>query len=223
MKTVNHNFQRRSPLMACLLAAGLLGNIAFADAADSTGAVGTAIDTSMAAMTKEPMARFNGDGTLMRPTGYREWIYIGSPLTPNDMNNGKAAFPEFHNVYIDPASWAHWKKTGEFRDGTLIVKELLSVATKSSFSGNGYFMGEYQGLEAMVKDPSRFPKADSYWGFFRFTTEDHNRLLKTSKVVPSSACVSCHAPNAQQDMVFVQHYPVLRAAKGRGEAGTGGK
>ena len=45
---------------------------------------------------------FNQKGELIRPTGYREWIYVGAPLTPNDMNNGKAAFPEFHNVYIDP-------------------------------------------------------------------------------------------------------------------------
>jgi hypothetical protein len=50
--------------------------------------------------------KFNAKGELIRPTGYREWIYIGAPLTPNDMNNVKAAFPEFHNVYIDPVSWA---------------------------------------------------------------------------------------------------------------------
>ena len=60
----------------------------------------------------DSVAKFNKAGELSRPTGYREWIYIGAPLTPNDMNNGKAAFPEFHNVYIDPASYAHWKRTG---------------------------------------------------------------------------------------------------------------
>ena len=38
------------------------------------------------------------DGKLERPTGYREWVYVGTPVTPNDMNNGKVAFPEFHNV-----------------------------------------------------------------------------------------------------------------------------
>ena len=47
------------------------------------------------------------DGQLERPTGFREWVYVGTPVTPNDMNDGKAAFPEHHNVYIDPASWAH--------------------------------------------------------------------------------------------------------------------
>ena len=39
---------------------------------------------------------------LKRPTGYRHWVFIGSPVTPHDMNDGKAAFAEFHNVYINP-------------------------------------------------------------------------------------------------------------------------
>lgn len=52
--------------------------------------------------TASGVAVFNKAGELAQPTGYREWIYIGAPVTPNELNNGKAAFPEFHNVYIDP-------------------------------------------------------------------------------------------------------------------------
>lgn len=167
-------------------------------------------------------AVFDANGQLVRPTGYREWIYIGAPLTPNDMNNGKAAFPEFHNVYMDPTSWKHWKRSGEFRDGTVIIKELVSVGTKSSSSGNGYFMGDYIGLEALVKDSSRFPESAGHWGFFRFTTDDHETLLTSSKVMPAEACAVCHQANAAQDYVFIQHYPVLRAAKSNGEKGIGG-
>ncbi|SFH57377.1 Cytochrome P460 [Nitrosospira sp. Nsp14] len=57
------------------------------------------------------------------------------------MNNGKASFPEFHSVYIDPESWQHWKKTGKFRDGTILIKEMASVGSKTAVSGKGYFMG----------------------------------------------------------------------------------
>ena len=63
------------------------------------------------------------DGKLERPQGWREWVYVGTPVTPNELNNGKAPFPEFHNVYIDPESWEHYKKNGEFRDGTILVKD----------------------------------------------------------------------------------------------------
>lgn len=167
--------------------------------------------------------KFDSRNNLVRPTGYREWIYVGAPVTPNDMNKGKAAFPEFHNVYIDPVSWKHWKQSGKFKDGTIIVKELVSVGSKKTFSGNGYFMGEYIGLEAMVKSKKNFPKADGNWGFFRFTNDNYIGLKKSASVLPQKSCLSCHTPNAQYDNVFIQHYPVLRAGKAKGERGIGGK
>ena len=169
------------------------------------------------------VTKFNSKGELVRPTGYREWIFVGAPVTPNDMNNGKAAFPEFHNVYIDPASWTTWKKSGHFHDGSIIVKELVSVGSKSTFSGKGYFMGDYLGLEAMVKSKKRFPKAAGNWGFFRFTNDNYKGLKRSANVLPKKACLSCHTPNAQYDNVFIQHYPVLRASKAKGQRGIGGK
>jgi hypothetical protein len=45
---------------------------------------------------------FTSDGNLKQPVGYRKWVYVGTPLTPNALNGGKAEFPEFHSVYIDP-------------------------------------------------------------------------------------------------------------------------
>ena len=164
------------------------------------------------------VALFTDRGELERPKDYRTWVYVGSPLTPNDMNEGHAAFPEFHNVYIDPASYDHYKTTGEFRDGTVLVKELVSVGTKSTASGKGYFEGEFIGVEAMVKDKARFAKEPSNWGFFRFTDEEaaasgKKGNLKKLAVNVAANCTACHA-QGEQDRVFTQHYPVLRAAKG---------
>ena len=77
----------------------------------------------------EYVPQFTADGELMLPPEgiWREWPYIGTPLTPNALNDGEAPFPEFHSVYIDPVSWEHWRETGEFRDGTVLAKELVSV------------------------------------------------------------------------------------------------
>jgi len=163
------------------------------------------------------------DGKMQRPTGYREWVYVGAPITPNDMNNGKANFPEFHSVYIDRNSWAHYKKTGEFPDGTVMVKEMAAVGSKTATSGNGYFMGEFAGLEATVKSAKHFPKEPGNWAFFSFSTEDHKSLKKESAALPTASCNACHAAAAADDFVFTQYYPVLRAGKGKGEEGTGGK
>lgn len=163
------------------------------------------------------------DGELDRPVGYREWVYVGTPVTPNDMNNGKAAFPEFHNVYIDPKSWAHWKKNGEFRDGTILVKELVSVGSKAAVSGNGYFEGNFVGLEATIKSSKHFPNEPGNWAYFSFSTPDHKTLTTSAKAFPKEACNACHQVSAETDWVFTQYYPVLRAGKGTGDLAVGGK
>ena len=75
---------------------------------------------------------YDAQGRLIRPTGWREWPYIGTPLTPNGLNPPEAVFPEFHNVYIDPESWDHFKRTCEFRDGTVLVKELVRAQRNES-------------------------------------------------------------------------------------------
>ncbi len=162
-------------------------------------------------------------GQLERPSGFREWVYVGAPVTPNDMNAGKAPFPEFHNVYIDPESWSHWKDTGKFREGTILIKELVSVGSKAAPSGKGYFMGEFIGLEATIKSKREFPNEPGNWAYFSFSTKDHKSLTKTSKAMPSAACNSCHAASAGDDFVFTQYYPILRAGKANSKKAVGGE
>lgn len=162
------------------------------------------------------------DGQLERPTGYREWVYVGTPLTPNDMNDGKAAFPEFHNVYIDPDSWAHWKNNGEFRDGTILIKELVGVGSKAAVSGNGYFQGNFVGLEATIKSASDFPDEPGNWAYFSFSQPDHKSLSTTAKPFPAESCNTCHQSAADDDWVFTQYYPVLREGKKAGGDAIGG-
>jgi len=165
-----------------------------------------------AAAPAEQMARveFTADGKLKRPEGYRKWVYVGTPLTPNDLNGGEAAFPDFHAVYIDPESFDHFEKTGEFRDGTVIVKELVLVGAKEASSGKGYFMGDFTGLETAIKDSKRFKDEPGKWGYFTF---GHKYPLKNETASEgTTACNTCHQTSAKLDHVFTQYYPVLRAA-----------
>lgn len=162
------------------------------------------------------VAVFDSDGSLVRPRGYRTWVYVGAPLTPNDMNGGQAPFPEFHSVYVDPASFEAYKRTGEWRDGTVFLKELIDVGSKAATSGQGYFMGEFIGLEAAVKSADRFPDEPGNWAYFRFTDEEGGPVHARASALPRSACSACHQGSAQDDFVFTQYYPVLRAAKAFG-------
>jgi len=157
---------------------------------------------------KHEAAQFDDKGALMMPTKYREWVFVGAPVTPNDMNDGKAAFPEFHDVYIDRMSFADYKKTGKFRDGTVLVKELVSVGAKKAASGNGYFPGDFSGIAVAVKESKRFAKEPGNWAYFSFATGK-----MTADALPTASCNKCHKDNAAEDWVFSQYYPVLKAAK----------
>ena len=160
--------------------------------------------------TNAHAARYTEDGKLIRPKGWRKWVYVGTPLTPHDMNDGKASFPEFHNVYVDPESFSTFENTGVFPNGTQLVKELVLVGTKQAVSGNGYFMGEFAGLEVAIKDTVRFKDEPGGWAYFSFGHKADYEL--TAKAFPAASCNACHAASAETDFVFTQHYPVLRAA-----------
>jgi cytochrome P460 len=159
---------------------------------------------------KKSPVEFTADGKLKQTEGYRKWVYVGTPLTPNELNGGEAPFPDFHAVYIDPESYAEYEKTGKFRDGTVMVKELVAVGAKEASSGKGYFMGDFIGLETAVKDSKRFKDEPGNWGYFSFGHK--YPLKKEAAPQATAACNSCHEGNAKQDYVFTQYYPVLRAA-----------
>lgn len=167
------------------------------------------------AVSGKPLVEFTADGKVKQPVGYRKWVYLGTPVTPNDMNDGEANFPEFHNTYMDPESFAHVERTGEYRDGTVIVKEMTSVGSKEQTSGKGYFQGEFSGLEISIKDSKRFPKEPGNWAYFSY---GHKYPLKAEAPKNGAAsCNSCHENNAT-NFVFSDVYPVLKDALAKAKA-----
>src|ERR1700757_4618732 len=96
------------------------------------GVVGTVVfaqrqQTNTALVRQRYLPEYTKDGDLVLPKNWRTWVYVGSPLTLNVLNGGKANFPEYHNVYIEPGSYDIYKKTGTFPDGTIFFKELQLV------------------------------------------------------------------------------------------------
>jgi hypothetical protein len=160
---------------------------------------------------------YTADGKLILPKGYRSWVFIGAPLTPNGLNNGKAGFPEFHNVYVEKENLETYWKSGKFPEGTVIVKELLLVrnptnpdGSTSEPSGRGYFEGAFNGMDVMVKDSKQYAKTNG-WGFYNF---GHHALPyeATSKEAGREECAGCHIAGAgKTDLTWVQFYPVLSA------------
>jgi cytochrome P460 len=169
----------------------------------------------VAAQTQHSSAVFDSSGKLKLPTGYRRWVFVGAPLTPNGLNNGNAGFPEYHNVYIEAENVDAYLKTGSFPEGTFIVKELTRVlsptfpdGSRTEPSGRGFFNGAFNGIDASVKDSKRFSKTNG-WGYFTF---GHHPLPydQSAAESPVSECAGCHIANvAKTDMTWVQFYPIL--------------
>jgi hypothetical protein len=170
------------------------------------------------AQTQESAAVFDSQGKLklINPATFRRWVFVGAPLTPNGLNNGKANFPEYHHVYIEGKNVDAYLKTGSFPEGTVIVKELTRVlnptfpdGSRQEPSGRGYFNGEYNGIDLTVKDSKRFAKTNG-WGFFTFGHHPEP-YAQTAAEAPSTECAFCHqAYVAKTDMTWIQFYPLLR-------------
>jgi hypothetical protein len=180
------------------------------------------------AQAQQSSVVFNADGTVQVPMGFRKWVFVGAPLTPEGLNDGKyncnaagmnctkSNFPEYHHVYIEQKNVDAYLKTGDFPEGTVIVKELTRVlnptfpdGSRKEPSGRGYFNGAYNGIDMSIKDSKRFAKTNN-WGFFTF---GHHPMPydKTSAERPVSECAGCHIANvAKTDMTYIQFYPLLR-------------
>ena len=66
----------------------------------AAGFFATAATWAQSGANDPPKPQFNEKGQLIRPEGFRKWVYIGTPLTPNDLNPPEAPFPDFHNVSL---------------------------------------------------------------------------------------------------------------------------
>lgn len=165
--------------------------------------------------------QYTADGKLKSPDPaiFREWVQLGTPVTPNDQNNGEAAFPEFHNTYVAPWAWAEFKKNGVWPDGTVLAKELVLVGEKQASSGKGYFGGEFHGLDVAVKDSKKNPETPNNWAYYNFN-HAAPPYAPEAAAQPKSNCSSCHEANAgpADDYTFIRYYPIAREAKAKVKA-----
>jgi hypothetical protein len=159
------------------------------------------------------LPEYTASGDLKLPKDWRHWVFVGSPLTPNALNGGMANFPEYHNVYIEPGSFAVYQKTGKFPEGTIFLKELQLTlkgdnadGSRTEPSGRGYFPGPFNGADVTVKDTKRYAESGG-WGYYNFHHYEPKAL--TASVRPRDECAFCHIASAKRDDVWTQFYPML--------------
>lgn len=161
------------------------------------------------AATAGPAAVFTPDGRLEVPKDYRTWVYLSTGM---DMSytEGVTLMHMFDNVFVDPAAYAAFQKSGTWPDGTVFVLEARGAAQKGSINKRGSFQTGVMAMEAHVKDTARFK---SGWAFFPISGEAPAKALPQD-----SGCNACHEAHAAVDTTFVQFYPTLlpiATAKGK--------
>jgi hypothetical protein len=145
---------------------------------------------------------------LIRPTDFREWVFVTSGLgmTYNEPAAAPGApprAPSFTNVYVNPSSYRSFMKTGQWPDKTMFILEIRASQTEGSINKGGSFQGNLRIVEASVKDEARFP---GKWGYFNFGADMKER---TAALPATATCYACHATHAAVDNTFVQFYPTL--------------
>lgn len=150
--------------------------------------------------------QYAADEKLVRPTDYREWVYLTSGL---GMTYGPAqstsAAGNFDNVFVNRSSYTQFMNTGKWPDKTMFVLEIRGAEDHVSINNGGRTQGALLAIEAEVKDQTRFPGG---WAYFNFGGAPN--LAATAAPLPATAsCYSCHKANTAVEQTFVQFYPTL--------------
>ena len=142
----------------------------------------------------------NGD-ELVRPEGYREWIFLSSGLRMS-YNPSRGEGETFTNVFVTPSAYRQFLATGSWPDKTVFVEEKRTASNKGSINKAAHFQTDLLGISVQVKDVARFPEK---WAFFSFDSSK-----KTAKANPKARCWQCHYDQGAVESTFVQFYPTLK-------------
>src|SRR5258708_10309751 len=163
--------------------------------------------------TEQPQSsapQFTPEGKLVRPTGYRKWVFVSSGYGMS-YSQSPTGTQMFTNVFLTPAAYDYFAVNGKWPDKPMFVLEVYGSSSSGSINKHGSYQTELSGLDVEVKDECPF--ADK-WAYFNFS-----ETAKTAGAdTPSrNDCWKCHEQNPAVEHSFVQFYPELvRIARAKG-------
>src|SRR5258708_14223198 len=75
--------------------------------------------------------QFTADGKLLRPEGYRKWVYVSSGygMSYSQRPDGMQMFT---NVFVTPAAYDYFLSTGNWRENTMFALALYWSTARGS-------------------------------------------------------------------------------------------
>lgn len=160
----------------------------------------------------------NEQGVISLPKNFRSsYAFLGTwSIATKDTKTSSEPSGQgvagLHNVYTQPETIDHFLKTGEFPDGAVLVKELLKATTGPMTTGTVSWGTRIEGWFIMIKDTKgRFknnPLWGDGWGWAFFRSDQHEKTVTKNYKIE---CTGCHIPARNNDWIYVNGYPVLRA------------
>lgn len=154
------------------------------------------------------MPRYDADGNLRLPDGYRQWVLVGSSLGLS-YAEGAQGRQVFHATLMEPSAYRHFTATGEFREGTMLALVLQGVGTDAAPARQGQYATGVRAVEMAVKDAARTPEG---WAYYDFGGPMAGGFRSGAAPQPKNRCFDCHAEHAATDKVFTQFYGLLNEA-----------
>lgn len=151
------------------------------------------------------------DGTIVVPDNYRtEFVFLGSFGVAG--GNDQGGQQEFHQVYIDRDSVAHYRETGQFPDGAMLVKELQGARSLDLTTGHVSIWNEGHGWFVMIKDTQGRYEGNGLWGDgWGWALYDKSDRTTPTTTDYKAECIACHTPVQKTDWIHVWAYPLLDA------------
>ncbi len=157
-------------------------------------------------------------GNISLPDDFRRsWAFLGTwSIAAADVQASSDASGHgaagLHNVYTQPETIDHFRKTGEFPDGAVLVKELQKATTGPMTTGTVSWGTEVEGWFIMIKDTKgRFTDNALWgdgWGWALFNADQPEKTVTKNYKVE---CTGCHIPARNDDWIYIRGYPVLEA------------
>ena len=118
-----------------------------------SGAVHVAAQSG-AVDTPPVMPRYDEDGGLLLPDDYLRWTFAGASLGLS-YNDEPPQRESFNHTLIEPTAYDHFVRTGEFREGTMLVLLVRSTEADAMPARHGRFASDVLAVELAVKDKER--------------------------------------------------------------------
>lgn len=155
------------------------------------------------------VAKFTGDGSLIRPENIDEWIFLGASVGhgyPPKARAGKFSLSnpgQIQIVQMEPFAYKYFKSHGHYADGTMLSLSFYNISKDPVPAVDGMVQGDLETFEIHLLDKERF---NDKRAFYLYSGNE----VEASMIREGNDCVVCHDNEAHFDGTFSDFYPVIR-------------